>query len=112
MIVIKNSEELAKLVTAEKDLIVEDDVRIEFSPIRQQLRDVKCYNLFLLNDAGDKFDFNSRNFTGWNFIGGDISYYAFFNCYGGIKCKSIKGRREPHSEPVCLDGELEIIEKS
>ncbi|MFA5152551.1 MAG: hypothetical protein WC554_08340, partial [Clostridia bacterium] len=48
-------------------------------------------------------NFNGGNFTGWNFNGKKVSYYAFFNCYKGIKCESIEGRRTPHAEPVCLD---------
>ena len=59
-------------------------------------------------------NFNGENFNGWDFNGGSfngkkVSYYAFFNCYGSIKCTSIEGRRDPHAEPVCLDGELEIV---
>ena len=163
---IKNSKELARLVDKNKDLHLEDqDVRIEFQFTREELRDVYCNSLFLMNDdkrfdfnggnfngrnfTGGNFngrnfngvdfngwgftggDFNGRNFTGRNFTGGDftgrdfnggdfngsdfngkkVSYWAFFNCYGSIKCESIECRRENHSEPICLDGELEIKTK-
>ena len=54
-------------------------------------------------------DFTGWNFTGWNFTGKKISYYAFFNCTGKIKCTEIKGRREPCAEPVSLEGKIEII---
>ena len=124
MITIKNSRELAKLVDKNKDLFLKDnDVRIEFSPTREELRNVYCKDLFMMNDNerfdfnGEDFngkDFNGWNFNGWNFNGRNfngkkVSYSAFFNCYGSIKCESIEGRRMPHSEPVCLDGKLEII---
>jgi len=55
------------------------------------------------------WDFNGGNFTGWNFTGKKVSYHAFFNCYGSIKCESIERKREPHAEPVALDGTIEII---
>jgi len=134
MKIIKNSKELAKLVDKNKDLFLRDeDVRIEYQFTREELRDVYCNDLYLENDT-TRFDFNGgnfngwnfngwnftgwnfngwnftgRNFTGWNFNGKKVSYYAFFNCYESIKCESIEGRRTPHSEPVCLDGKLEII---
>jgi len=58
-------------------------------------------------------NFNGSNFTGNNFNGRDfdgkkVSYWAFFICYGSIKCESIEGGRENHAEPICLDGKLEI----
>jgi hypothetical protein len=159
MKIIKNSKELARLTDENKDLFLKgEDVRIEFEPTKEELRDIYCNDLFLMDD-GQKFDFTGRNFTGrdftgndfngwnfnggdfngwnftgrdftgndfngwnfngWNFNGGDfngrdfngkkVSYYSFFNCYGSIKCTSIEGRREPHADPVCLDGKLEII---
>ena len=163
---IKNSKELAKLVDENQDLHLEGrDVSIEFQFTKEELRDVYCNDLFLMNDDerfdfngrnfnGRNFDgrnfngydfngwdfngldfngydfngrnFNGRNFDGWDFNGWDfngrnfdglyfngkkVSYYAFFNCYGSIKCESIKGKRENHAEPICLDGELEIKTK-
>ena len=163
---IKNSKELAKLVDENKDLHLEDqDVRIEFQFTKEELRDVYCNDLFLMNDD-EKFDFNGRDFNGWNFNGIDltgrdfygryfngwyftgsnftgrdfdgrnfngrdfngwdfngwnfngrdftgkkVSYYAFFNCYGHIKCERIEGERENHAEPICLDGNIEIIKE-
>lgn len=113
MITIKNSKELAELVDDNKDLILDEDIRIEFEPTREELRDVECHHLYMENDE-QKFDFNGRDFNGRDFNGRDfngkkISYYAFFNCYGSIKCESIEGRRTPHAKPVCLDGKLEIV---
>ncbi len=168
MKIIKNSKELKKLVNEFNDLILDEDVRIEFEPTREELRDVKCYDLYLENDKkrfdfngwnfngenfngmdfngeefngfdfngnnfngynfkgrnfnGENFDgddfngrnFNGKNFKGWNFNGENfngrkISYYAFFNCYGSIKCTSWEKRRDNAQDPVCLDGKLEII---
>ena len=54
-------------------------------------------------------NFDGNDFDGLNFNGKKVSYWAFFNCYGSIKCESIEGRRESHAEPVCLDSEIEII---
>ena len=143
---IKNSKELAKLVDENKDLHLEDqDVRIEFQFTKEELRDVYCNDLFLMNDD-EKFDFNGRDFNGWNFTGLNfngrdfngwdftgldfngrdfnggnfngsnftgkkVSYYAFFNCYGHIKCERIEGERENHAEPISLDGNIEIIKE-
>ena len=45
----------------------------------------------------------------WNINAQDILYYAFCCVYKGIKCKSIKAKRDVHQEPICLDGKLEII---
>jgi hypothetical protein len=42
MIIIKNSKELAKLVDKNKDLSVDEDVRIEYQFTREELRDLKC----------------------------------------------------------------------
>jgi len=158
MIIIKNSIELAKLVNKDKDLILYgEDVRIEFSPTKNELRDVRCDNIYLednvelYNFNGRDFngrnlrcldfngrdidgsdyssdlscrdfngrdfngrDFNGRNFKGRDFNGGSfdgkkISYYAFFNCYNFIKCTSWEKGRENASDPICLDGKLEVI---
>jgi len=76
MIIIKNSEELAKLVNKDKDLIVPDeDIRIEFEPTRDEIRNVEYRNLYLENDD-QRFNFTNRNFNGfnsWNFIGWDFN---------------------------------------
>ena len=133
-IIIKNSKELKKYLDKDKNLHLENEnVRIEYQVEKGEMNDVYCQDLFLMDDS-QKFNFNGRNFNGgnfngrdfngWNFNGGDfngrnfngwdfngkkISYFAFFNCYGSIKCESYEGRRKPHAEPVCLDGKIEII---
>ena len=48
-------------------------------------------------------DINALDIDAW-----DILYYAFCNVYESIKCTSIKARRNPSQEPVCLNGKLEI----
>lgn len=68
MIVIKNSKELAELVDENKDLSVEEDVRIEYQFTAEELRDVKCRNLYLQNDQ-DTFNFNGGDFNGGDFKG-------------------------------------------
>ena len=130
MITIKNSKELEKLVDKNKDLTIDEDIRIEFEPRSEELRDVKCEDLFLMNDD-KKFNFNGRNFNGWDFNGRDfnggdfnggdfngrdfngkkVSYWAFFNCTGFIKYESIEGRRQPCNKPISLTGEIECKEK-
>ena len=94
-----------------------EDIRIDFEPSKNEIRNVECGDLFLMND-NEKFNFNGRDFNGWdfngrNFNGGDfngkkISYYASFIAYNSIKCESIEGRRE-NSFHKCLDGEIEIV---
>ena len=51
MKIIKNSKELSELVDENKDLFLkEEDIRIEFEPSRNELRNVYCKDLFLMND--------------------------------------------------------------
>lgn len=100
MKIIKNKKQLKALLNKDKDLILDEDIRIEYQVEKGELRDVRCRDLFLMNDEA-RFDFTGRDFTGKK-----ISYWAFFNCTGSIKCTEIEGRRKPHAEPVCLDGKL------
>ena len=61
---------------------------------------------------------NAWNIDAWNIDAGNINaldidarnilYYAFCGVYNSIKCLSIKAKREVHSEPICLNGKLEI----
>ena len=125
MLIIKNAEELAKLVDENKNLMTDDDVRIEYQLRSGELENVNCRDLFLGNDK-EQFDFIGssfnghsffgRNFNGHNFVGNDfdgkkISYDAFFNCYGSIKCVSIVSRRALHAEPIALGGKIEYIKE-
>ena len=69
MKIIKTREELLKLLDGNKDLIIDDDVTIEFSTAREDVRNVKCKNLSMVKAAA-RYDLNiSGNFTGWNFNG-------------------------------------------
>jgi hypothetical protein len=117
---IKNSKELSKLVNKHKDLIFpNEDIRIEFEPTKEEIRNVECRDLFLTDDK-QNFDFNGSNFNGRNFNGknfngdnfdGDnfdgekIFYYAFFICYGDCRYTEIKGQRK-NSFHKCLDGKF------
>jgi len=124
MKIIKTREELLKLLDGNKDLIIDDDVTIEFSTAREDVRNVRCFNLFMRKGA-DKFDlsicgdfngwnFTGRDFNGWNFTGGDfngwnftgrdILYNAFFCCYGKIiKRGKIKVRHPKAAKPIELE---------
>ncbi len=83
---IKNSKELAKLLNKDKDLILDESIRIEYQVKKGELRDVKCKNLFLMNEE-QEFDFNGndfigeyfngRYFNGRDFIGGDFDGWNF-----------------------------------
>ena len=61
-------------------------------------------------NAGDinAVNIDARNINAGNINAGNILYYAFCGVYNSIKCLSIKAKRDKHSEPVCLDGTLEI----
>ena len=81
MIIIKNKTELKEYLNKDKDLIVDEDVRIEYQVERGELRDVKCRNLYLEND-NEFFDFNGRDFDGrdfdgWDFNGRDFDGWDF-----------------------------------
>jgi hypothetical protein len=56
-------------------------------------------------------DINAGNINAWEINAGNILYYAFCCVYNGIKCLSIKSKRTPAHQPICLDGKLQIIEK-
>jgi len=69
-------------------------------------RDIDAGNINARNiDAGN---INAWDINAWDIDAGNILYYAFCGVYNSIKCLSIKAKREVHSEPVYLDGSLEI----
>ena len=81
------------------------DIRADDISARDiRARDISAGNITAL-------DITARNISALNISAWDISYYAYCNSYKSIKCTSIKGRREKHNPPVCLDGELIIIPK-
>ena len=57
------------------------------------------------------WDINAVDINAVDINAKDISYYAFCSVYNSIKCSSIKAKRDNHSEPICLDGKLEIKEQ-
>jgi len=73
--------------------------------------DINAWNINAWNiNAGniDAWNINAGNIDAGNIDARNILYYAFCGVYDSIKCLSIKAKREKHSEPVCLDGKLEI----
>ena len=66
------------------------------------------------------WNINARDINAWNIKASDINasdinarnilYYAFCCVYQNIKCLSIKAKRTPSKEPICLDGKFEIKE--
>ena len=81
--------------------------------------DINAYNITAFNiiawdiNAWDinALDIVANNIQAWSINAKGISYHAFCNVYEGISCASINSRREVHSEPVCLGGELTIKAK-
>ena len=70
-------------------------------------RNIAAWNISARNISAR--DISAGNISAWNISAGNILYYAFCFVYRGIKCLSIKANREPHKEPICLEGKLEII---
>ena len=54
------------------------------------------------------WDINAWNINARDITAGNVLYYAFCCVYQSIKCLSIKAKREPHQEPICLEGKLEL----
>ena len=68
--------------------------------------DIRALNIRAL-DINAK-DINAYNINAWDINADNIVYNAFCSVYNSIKCLSIKASREVHSEPVCLEGKVEI----
>ena len=95
-------------------LVVDGDVKFEVSfSISASLKIAGDINAWDIN-AWDinAWDINARNINAWDINARDILYYAFCGVYNSIKCLSIKAKREKHNEPICLNGKLEIKDKS
>src|SRR3989304_6226159 len=82
-------------------LAIEGDVRFECSISI-------LASIFVTSGDITAWDITARNITARNITARDILYYAFCCVYKSIKCLSIKGTRDVHQEPVCLDGKLEL----
>jgi len=92
-------------------LAIEGDVRFECSisilaSIFVTSGDITAWDITARDITAS--DITARNITARNITARDILYYAFCCVYKSIKCLSIKGTREVHQEPVCLDGKLEL----
>jgi len=68
--------------------------------------DIRALNIRAL-DINAK-DINAYNINAWDINADNIVYNAFCSVYNSIKCLSIKASRKVHSEPVCLEGKVEI----
>ena len=87
-------------------LAIEGDVKFECSiyisaSIKVTAGDINALDI-------NAWNINAGNIDAGNIDARNILYYAFCGVYDSIKCLSIKAKREKHSEPVCLDGKLEI----
>jgi len=107
-------------------LTIEDDVKFECSiSIDASIKvisgninavDINAWDINALNiNAWDinalninARNINARNINAVNINARDILYYAFCCVYKGIKCLSIKAKREKFQEPICLEEKLEI----
>lgn len=56
-------------------------------------------------------DIIAGDIIAWDINAWDISYYSLCLSYNSIKCTSIEARRNNHQKPICLDGELAIVNK-
>ena len=98
MKVYKTQEEVEKDIKNGR-LCIDDDVKFECD-----------INIDANITAGniDALNITALDITAMDINANDITYYAFCNVYWGITCDSIKGHRNPHVDPVCLDGKLTI----
>ena len=69
-------------------------------------KDIRAWDINA--DNIDALDINAKDINAWNINVDNIVYNAFCSVYNSIKCLSIKASREVHSEPVCLEGKVEI----
>ena len=102
-----------------KDVVLkyDGDINITFDCVIGA--DIIAENIYAKNIVARNIitkNINAKNINTWdivaeNIYAKNISYYAFCTAYNNIKCKSIKSRRESHAKPICLDGELTIIEE-
>ena len=105
-------------------LVVDGDVKFEVSfSISASLKiagnitawNINAWNINAWNINAwniNAWNINAWDINAWNINARDILYYAFCEVYNSIKCLSIKAKREKHNEPICLDGKLEIKDKT
>jgi hypothetical protein len=100
---------LKENTTFDEDLIVRGNIRCEGGCWNLDCWNLDCWNLNCWNlNCCDLncCDLNCRNLNCW-----DLNFYAFCIAYNSFKCKSWKARRDKFV-CKCLDGEIEIINKS
>jgi len=117
MKIYKTNEDVIKdikngVLAIEGDVIFECSISIPASII-VTAGNINAWNINALNITA--LDIKAWNITAWditarNINAGDILYYAFCCVYQNIKCLSIKAKRTPSKEPICLEGKLEIKE--
>ncbi len=111
MTIIKTQEELDELTNDYSDLYIEDDVRIEFEPIKGSIRNIVCWDLSM--QKGDElFDLYCINVICANFIGKYVSYQSFFNCYKTMQREDWEMRNCFGKDPVALGGITPTPEKT
>lgn len=109
MKIYKTNEEVIKdikdgVLEIQGDVTFECEVAIDANIRVLNNGNITAWNITAWNISAK--DINAWSVTAWN-----ISYYAFCCVYQGIKCTSIKASRDTSHLPICLDGELEIVEK-
>ena len=119
MKIYKTQQEVEKDIKDEV-LLINGDVKFGCSISVNASIKVNAGNITALDI--NALDINAGDINAWNINAGDINarninarnilYYAFCGAYNSIKCLSIKAKREKHSEPVCLDGNLEIKQET
>jgi len=90
-------------VTFECSINIEANIKVIAGDIIA--RDIKARDI----NAGN---INAGDINAWDIKAWDILYYAFCCVYQGIKCLSIKAKRKPSQEPICLEGKSEIKEET
>jgi hypothetical protein len=86
----------------EADIVVKGDIIAgNINAMNINAWDIIAGNINALN-------INAGNINALNITADNISYYAFCSVYNSIECTSIKWRRDPHADPICLEGELII----
>ena len=117
MKIYKTNEDVIKdikngVLAIEGDVIFECSISIPASII-VTAGNINAWNINALNITA--LDIKAWNITAWDITARDINawdilYYAFCCVYQNIKCLSIKAKRTPSKEPICLEGKLEIKE--
>jgi len=89
-------------VTFECSISIKASIKVVTGNINA--RDIKAWDI-------NAWNINAGNINVRDINARDILYYAFCFSYNSIECSSIKAGRAKHSKPICLDGELKIINK-